>query len=258
MTTDATQAAGGASGKAAGSGGYEAQTARLSPDNQPGYESQAGALSPGEHAGPAPQVEGAKDEGGPLSEKRAAAVLNAAFEDYKTISAGKLELLDTDDFKAAYDAIYGDTKYSWDEWVAPVHGGLNGFAHDGVNYIHKASANAGTVPHEMLHNNTASDFTPFVGSQFNEGATDVLKQHALKKAGIRSPNSYPNQIACVEKWLDSGRTKDDLFTAYLKGGAAKIVGEHVDDTCKGSWAEVKSAMENKDWARAKVKLRKKS
>jgi hypothetical protein len=85
----------------------------------------------------------------------------------------------------------------------------------------------------------------------------VLKQFALKKAGLTSPNSYPNQIACVEAFLATGVSQDQLFTAYLKGGAASIVGDHVDKVC-GSWADVKSAMEAKDWARAKVKLAKKA
>jgi hypothetical protein len=204
-----------------------------------------------------PNVESGGTKDGPLSKEKSKQILQDAFCDYTTISEGKVEVLEQAAFQVAYDKIYGTTKWSWEKWVKPLHGNLNGFAHDGVNYINKNMANTGTVPHEMLHNNAAADWRPFVGSQFDEGATDVLKQHALKKAGLSSPNSYPDQISCVEKLLDSGVTKEKLFTAYLKGGAASIVGEHVDKTCKGSWADVKTAMEAKDWAKAKVKLAKK-
>ena len=127
-----------------------------------------------------------------------------------------------------------------------------------MNYINQTTANTGTVPHEMLHNNAASDWRPFVRTQFDEGATDILKQYALKKAGLTSPDSYPKQIECVRAFLASGVSEDALFTAYLKGGADRIVGKHVDDNCRGSWQEVRDAMEAKDWALAKAKLRRKT
>ncbi len=208
-------------------------------------------------AGGVPNVESGGTKDGPLSKEKAKQVLQDAFGSYVTISEGKVEVLEQAAFQVAYDKIYGETKWSWEKWVKPTHGNLNGFAHKGVNYINKNMANTGTVPHEMLHNNAAADWRPFVGSQFDEGATDVLKQHALKKAGLTSPNSYPDQIGCVEAFLNSGVSKEQLFKAYLKGGAKTIVGEHVDKTCKGTWADVKTAMEAKDWAKAKVKLAKK-
>lgn len=214
--------------------------------------------APDVDVGGAPYVEGAGSTGGPLTMEKAKQALQDAFGTYKTMTEGKVELLEQADFQKAYDKIYGTTNYSWAKWVAPTYGNLNGFAHDGTNYINKAMANTGTVPHEMLHNNAAADWRPFVGSQFDEGATDVLKQFALKKAGLSSPNSYPDQISCVETFLASGVTQDQLFTAYLKGGADKSVGDHVDKTCAGSWSDVKAAMEAKDWARAKVKLAKKA
>lgn len=227
-----------------------------------GPAAEAGAASSGAapdvDVGGVPHVEGAGSTGGPLTKERGKEVLQDAFGSYKTMTEGTVEILEQAAFQAAYDKIYGTTQYSWAKWVAPIHGNLNGFAHNGVNYINKGMANTGTVPHEMLHNNAASDWRPFVGSQFDEGATDVLKQFALKKAGLTSPNSYPDQISCVQAFLDSGVTSDQLFTAYLKGGAAKIVGEHVDGACAGSWADVKTAMEAKDWAKAKVKLAKKA
>ena len=39
--------------------------------------------------------------------------------------------------------------------------------------INESSAYAGTLPHEMLHNNTAYDWIPYVGSQFNKDIADV-------------------------------------------------------------------------------------
>ncbi|HEX8108373.1 MAG TPA: hypothetical protein VF516_11630 [Kofleriaceae bacterium] len=218
---------------------------------------QAGATAAPDVDVGAPNVEGGGTTGGPLTKDKAKQILQDAFGKYKTITEGTVEVLEQAAFQAAYDKIYGKTQYSWDKWVKPIHGNLNGFAYNGVNYINKAMANTGTVPHEMLHNNAASDWRPFVGSQFDEGATDVLKQFALKKAGLSSPNSYPDQISCVRAFLDSGVSEDQLFTAYLKSGAATIVGDHVDKTCAGSWADVKAAMEAKDWAKAKVKLAKK-
>jgi hypothetical protein len=102
-----------------------------------------------------PHVEGGGTAGGPLTKDKGKQVLQDAFGTYKTITEGKVELLEQAAFQAAYDKIYGTTQYSWAKWVVPNHGNLNGFAHDGTNYINKAMANTGTVPHEMLHNNAA-------------------------------------------------------------------------------------------------------
>ncbi len=186
-------------------------------------------------------------------------MIQDAFGDYKTMSAGTVTILDTAGIKEAYDKIYGKTEYSWEKYVVVKLGGsLNGFAYGGVNYINKDSANTGTVPHEMLHNNIASDWRGVVGNQFDEGATDYLKQHALKKAGLTSPNSYPDQLSIVTKVVSIGVSEDCLFTAYLKGGAKELVADVVDKNCTGTWAEVKTACQAKDWAKAKAKLEKKS
>jgi hypothetical protein len=239
------------------SAGGPAAPATAGPAAETAAASATGAPDVDATGGGAPFVEGAGATGGPLTKDKAKQVLQDAFGTYKTITEGKVELLDQADFQVAYDKVYGKTKWSWAKWVVPTHGNLNGFAENGVNYINKNMANTGTVPHEMLHNNAAADWTPFVGMQFDEGATDVLKQFAIQKAGLSSPNSYPDQLSCVEAFCASGVSKDQLFTAYFKGGAAKAVGEHVDKTCAGSWADVKAAMEAKDWAKAKVKLAKK-
>jgi hypothetical protein len=223
---------------------------------------QAGKTGAGgqevEAAGGAPKVETPSAKGGPLSMAKSKQVLQDAFGAYKTISEGKVEVLDQAGFQAAWDKIYGTTQYAWAKWVAPGPGNLNGFAYAGVNYINKTMANESTVPHEMLHSNAAADWSSSVGSPFDEGATDMMAQEAIKKAGYSAPVSYPDQISCIEAFLASGVTRAQLYTAYFKGGAAKIVGQHVDNACAGSWADVKAAMEAKDWAKAKVKLAKKT
>jgi len=204
-----------------------------------------------------PQVEKGDNANGPMAKEAAVKLLQDAFGGYKTMSGGALEILEPDAFREAWDKVYAKTKYAWDPYVIKTYGGkLNGFAHKGVNYINKASANLGTVPHEMLHNNTAADWTGVVGSEFNEGTTDYLKQYALKKAGKSSPNSYAKQMEVVAAYV-AVASEDDLFTAYLKGGAAKLVKDKVDGAC-GSWEDVKTAMQAKEFAKAKIKLRKKA
>ncbi|TNF24773.1 MAG: hypothetical protein EP329_24350 [Deltaproteobacteria bacterium] len=236
---------------------FATQEQMLSPAAQAGPEAAASeAMAPPDIDVAPPQVEGKGDAKGPMAKEAAVKLLQDAFGTYRTMSGGSLEVLEPDAFKAAYEKVYGKTKYAWDKYVVPKFGSLNGFAHKGVNYINKASANLGTVPHEMLHNNTASDWTPVVGSEFNEGATDYLKQYALKKAGKRSPNSYAKQLEVVTAYVAIA-SESDLFTAYLKGGADKLVKAKVDATC-GSWQAVKDAMQAKEFAKAKVKLRKKA
>ena len=204
---------------------------------------------------PSLQDKGAKNK--VMEAEAAKKLLEKAFSAYKSdISAGNVKVLAQADFQVAYDAIYGKSEYAWDKYVKPKFGNLNGFAHNNVNYINKDSANVTTVPHEMLHNNAAADWRPFVGNEFDEGATEYLEQHALRTGGINTNlTHYPNQRSVVEKFLASGQSKEQLFTAYLQGGASGIVGKHVDSFCKGSWANVKKELQdNKDWAKAKALL----
>lgn len=195
-----------------------------------------------------------------MKKDAAQALLQSVFGTYRTMSAGDVRLLSHGDFRVAWDAVYGGTQYAWATYVIPRFGGvLNGFAHGGVNYINIDAADVTTTPHEMLHNNTAADWTGVVGSPFNEGATEYLEQYALRVGKI--PNAvmthYPNERGVVEAWLASGRTEGDLFTAYLKGGAATIVKKHVDEKCKKAWADVKKSTEESKWAEAKAGLAKK-
>ena len=185
------------------------------------------------------------------------AVLKNAFGSIKTIVPGKIEVLDPAAFKAAYDKIYGAGQWSWDKYVVPTYGSLNGFAHEGVNYINTGSAGLHTVVHEMLHNNTAADWTDFVGSRFNEGTTEVLTQEACAKLKVDAPVCYPGESPVVRELLASGLPLADLQEAYLNGGAKDKVGKWVDENCVENWAAVKGYMEAKDWAAAKAAVKKK-
>ncbi|MDP9293635.1 MAG: hypothetical protein M3O90_04275, partial [Actinomycetota bacterium] len=73
------------------------------------------------------------------------AVLTGAFGKTKKIVPGKIEILDQAAFQVAYDKIYGAGPWSWDKYVRPTYGSLNGFADKGVNYINKDSAGLHTV-----------------------------------------------------------------------------------------------------------------
>jgi hypothetical protein len=185
------------------------------------------------------------------------AVLKKSFGSLKTIVPGKIEILGPEEFKKAYDKIYGSGQWSWDRYVVPTYGSLNGFAHDNVNYINTASAGLHTVVHEMLHNNCASDFIPFVGSRFNEGATEILTQVACKPLSVDAPVCYPGESPCVQALLDAGLPLADLEEAYLKGGAADKIGKWADTNCKENWSAIKGYMEAKNWTAAKAAMAKK-
>jgi hypothetical protein len=198
-----------------------------------------------------PRAQGPTATSTPLQRARARQILDDAFGNYREISAGNVRLLAQADFQQAYDAVYGSTPYAWATYVVPQFGNLNGFAHEGVNYINQAAANVTTVPHEMLHNNTAGDWTGVVGAPFNEGATEYLEQYALHHAGIHTTlTHYPNQRSVGNAFLAAGQSEDQLFTAYLVGGADDIVRAWVDANCSGTWSQVKTATEQSQWATA--------
>jgi hypothetical protein len=185
------------------------------------------------------------------------AVLTQAFGSVKKIVPGKIEILDPAGFQAAYDKIYGAGPWSWDKYVKPTYGSLNGFAHEGVNYINKGSAGLHTVVHEMLHNNAHASWTPFVGSRWDEGTTEVLTQEACKKVGEDAPVCYPGESPVIREAIANGMPLADIADAYFNGGAAFKIAKWINDNCKLNWASVKSAMESKDWAAAKAALAKK-
>jgi hypothetical protein len=185
------------------------------------------------------------------------AILTGAFGDVRRITRGSIEILDQAEFQAAYDRIYGGGPYSWDAYVAPTYGSLNGFAHEGVNYINRASAGLHTIVHEMLHNNTASDWRGVVGSRWDEGTTEVLTQEACAKVAEPAPVCYPGESPVVREAIAQGLALDDLTEAYLKGGGQAKVADWVDANCTENWAAVKGHMEANDWAAARAGLQRK-
>jgi hypothetical protein len=186
------------------------------------------------------------------------AVLSGAFGDVASISPGSIQILSQAEFQAAYDRIYGGGEYSWDNYVVPRYGSLNGFAHDGVNYINRASAGLHTVVHEMLHNNTADDWRGVVGSRWDEGTTEVLTQVACARVAEPAPVCYPGESPVVREALAQGLSQSDLTDAYFNGGAQEKVADWVDANCTENWAAVKGHMEANNWAAARAGLARRS
>jgi len=224
-----------------------APEAKKEKDATPSPEAKKEAPPP-----PAPPARGA------MEADAARDLLQKSFGTYRQISAGDVRVLAQADFQAAYDAVYGATQYAWALYVAPGPGNLEGFAHNGVNYINRDVAEVATVPHEMLHSNAAADWRPVTAGPFDEGATEYLERYALAKGGL-SPRGapYANERSVVEAYLASGKSESELFTAYLKGGAENIVRAHVDASCKKTFDEVKAAMGKGDWAAARTGLQRK-
>ncbi|MEO8539355.1 MAG: hypothetical protein ABI577_06400, partial [bacterium] len=146
---------------------------------------------------------------------------------------------------------------SWDKYVVPTYGGLNGWAHDGTNYINKDSAGLHTVVHEMLHNNTSDEFATILGSRFNEGMTEVLTQDSCAVANEDAPTSYPGESPVVKYAFEQGLSKADTQAAYFGGGVKAKVADWIDANCTDNFATFKANFESKDWAAAKASLTKK-
>jgi hypothetical protein len=249
------QGTSGTTAATAASPGKRTLTEQIDTGAAPGAGARAGAAPEVEAHGAAPELQPPSGNAGPMTAAAAQQLLQHAYSSYRTISAGNVRVLAQADFQAAYDAIYGTGPYSWATYVAPRFGNLNGFAYNGVNYINRDMANVTTVPHEMLHNNTAADWRPVVGNEFDEGATEYLEQYALRTGGIHTTlTHYPNQRAVVEAFLAAGATQDSLFRAYLVGGAQTLVAQWVDNHCQGNWTQVKTATQSSQWAVARASL----
>jgi hypothetical protein len=192
-----------------------------------------------------------------IDKAKSVEVLGAAFKDYvKEVKEGSVEVLAQADFQAAYDKIYGKTDYSWAKYVAPGPGNLEGFAYKGVNYINKDIGSIDVVPHEMLHNNSSPSWNKtdeFAGSELNEGATEYLTIKAVTLAKYTPSHSYPDQEGVVQE-LVKMTSEALLMGAYFKGETAALKTE-MEKKCVGSWAQFKTAMQAKDWAKAKAYLK---
>ena len=188
-----------------------------------------------------------------LSLATAKKILDDSYSDLHTFVEGSIQVLEQDAFQVKYDSIYAPD-YAWDTYVIPTFGNLEGFAHEGTNYINKALAHTDTVVHEMLHNNTAADFVAVVGDEFNEGTTEILTIDACTAANVAWTVSYPGQDPVIRKIVAAGLSMTNLKKAYLVGDAQTLIADWADTNCKGDWSVIKNAMETKDFATAEQKV----
>jgi hypothetical protein len=208
------------------------------------------------------QREGEEDEVAPkaktppkamIDKAKAISVLQDSYKDYVTeIKGGSVKVLEQAAFQVAYDKIYGETQYSWDKYVKPGPGNLEGFAYKNVNYINKDIGSVDVVPHEMLHNNDHADWRSFAGSETNEGTTEYLTIKAVVAKGYTASHSYPDQEGVVQE-LVKMTSEDLLMKAYFKGETTALKTK-MESKCKGSWSEFKVAMQAKKWTKAKGHL----
>lgn len=195
-----------------------------------------------------PEVETPEKE--MIDKAKAITVLQDSYKDYVTeIKGGSVKVLEQAPFQVEYDKIYGETQYSWEQYIVPGPGNLEGFAYENVNYINKDIGSVDVVPHEMLHNNDHDDWTPFAGSETNEGTTEYLTIKAVTAAGYTASHSYPDQEGIVQE-LVKMTSEDLLMKAYFKGETAALKTK-MESECKGSWSEFKTAMQAEEWVKAK-------
>ncbi len=228
-----------------------------------GSASGGGGSSAGGGAG-APEVTPAAGGGGSsggtgsgktyIDKAKSVEVLQKAFGKYKTITEGKVEVLSQADFQKAYDKVYGSTEYSWDKYVKPKFGNLEGFAKDGVNYINQDKVSVDTVPHEMLHSNADPKFktADFGQGNINEGVTEYLTIKAVSAEGYTPSHSYRNEEGVIQE-LVKVTGEEKLLNAYFKGETDALK-TAMESKSKGTWADFKAAMDANDWTKAKALL----
>ena len=101
----------------------------------------------------------------------------------------------------------------------------------------------------MLHNNDSASWTPFAGSETNEGTTEYLTIKAVEAEGYTASHSYPDQEGVVQK-LVGVVGEETLMNAYFKGKTAALK-KAMENACKGTRAEFKKAMQAEQWAKAR-------
>ncbi|MCJ7623602.1 MAG: hypothetical protein MUO76_08855 [Anaerolineaceae bacterium] len=92
-----------------------------------------------------------------------------------------------------------------------------------------------TLVHEMLHNNSATDFVAVMGYDVDEGMTEMLTKEAFTKSGYTAPTgTYGDQVTYMTK-MGEIFGANTLKMAYFKGTAIlrsmmdKLAGEGVFD-----------------------------
>ncbi len=117
-----------------------------------------------------------------------------------------------------------------------------GFAWNGVVYVNGATTLVTATAHEMLHNNTSSNFRKKMGETFNEGVTEYLARKALVAAGIPVPGvtAYPEQVAIVQD-LIALVGEDAVMKAYFSGADSLI--RAIGSKANGKWKAIRVAAE---------------
>ncbi len=200
-----------------------------------------------------PEAEGGSGTGDYLEKAKALKVIQDSFGSYKTMVEGTVTILAQAEFQSAYDNKYGTTIYSWEKYIKPKFGNLGGFADKdkNINYINSNIASSTTVPHEMLHNNADLSWSPFVGSNIDEGTTEYLTFVALKAAKYTGMTSkYPNQYGVITD-LVAVMGDEPLKQAYFKG-ANEDLRKAFNRKCKGAWVDFKTKMDEANWTQAKA------
>jgi hypothetical protein len=188
-------------------------------------------------------------------------VLTKSYGKNKTIVAGSIEMLaDREATWKKYDEIAKDatnphTGKKWEAGDAKKYiPGLDGFASGGKVYINSQTKLATATAHEMLHNNTASDFRGKVGETINEGSTETLAIKALKAASVStaSGTAYPGEVAFVGKLINLV-SEQTLIDAYF-GGAATLIDKFDKSQGAGAFAKMKPFAEAKNYTEAEKSL----
>ena len=151
----------------------------------------------------------------PLAKSKALKIITDTFAGVKKgLVEGDVQVLPLAEFKAAYDKIYGAGPYSWDKYVKPKFGDLEGFAYNNVNYINKdnAGTNIGTVVHEMLHNNTADDWRASLDAAGAKRALDLIQ----RKKGHLGDHLLVQSL--VSRWAELEPKAAADYAATMRNG----------------------------------------
>jgi hypothetical protein len=189
---------------------------------------------------------------GAMSLASAQTILTGAYGGMKTIVPGSVVVLaDQPACAAKYDEVCiadGVKRPDGSAWKAgdcakdDAAAGVQteGFAWKGVAYVNGKTTLITATAHEVLHNNTASNYRSTMGEIFNEGTTEYAARKAIEAAGITVPGvtAYPVEID-ITKALIALVGEEPVLSAYFGGaGALKAL---VIAKAKGSWDQIRAA-----------------
>jgi hypothetical protein len=87
--------------------------------------------------------------------------------------------------------------------------------------IHRDREKIDTLIHELVHVNAKEDWEAILGKALNEGFTEVLAQHAMKRVGFTVTGHYTNIVPTVEK-LAARVGMDVVAAAYFRDGVETL------------------------------------